>query len=113
MASFERWDVFKFPYPYTNRPVTEHRPALLVAVIDEDPGLLSVMMMTSAGNRFSPSDVAIGDAGAVGLPAPSVVPTARIATVDTVLAARLSADVRHEVRELLRRRIDNAGEGRP
>jgi mRNA interferase MazF len=91
MPSFERWDVVKVPYPYTHRPVTEHRPALVVAVVDEGPGLLWVLMITSAANRTWPGDVAMADAGAVGLPAPSVVRTAKIAIIDAALAGRLGS----------------------
>jgi len=113
MPNFDRWDVVKVPYPYTNRPVTEHRPALVVATIAEGPGLLWVMMITSAANRSWPSDVPIADADGVGLPARSVVRTAKIATIDAVLAGRLgslpNAD-RDQVRITLRRRL--AIEGR-
>jgi len=91
MPVFEPWDVVKVPYPYTNRPVTEHRPALVVANIQEGPGLVWVMMITSAGNRPWPGDVAVSDLGTAGLPAPSVIRTAKIATIDAALAARLGA----------------------
>ncbi|KAA5605520.1 type II toxin-antitoxin system PemK/MazF family toxin [Roseospira marina] len=91
MPAFEPWDVVKVPYPYTNRPATEHRPALVVARIAEGPGLLWVLMITSAANRAWPCDVPISDLGAAGLPVPSVVRTAKIATIDTALATRLGA----------------------
>jgi len=113
MPTFERWDVVKVPYPYTNRPITEHRPALVVAVVDEGPGLLWVLMITSAANRPWPGDVPIGDAGAVGLPAPSVVRSAKVATVDAVLAGRLGSLAgaeRNEVGAALRRRLESAGD---
>jgi mRNA interferase MazF len=116
MPSFERFDVVKLPYPYTNRPVHEHRPGLVVAVIEEGPGLLWVMMITSAANRAWPGDVVIGDAGAVGLPAPSVIRTAKIATVDAALAdrlGRLGAGERKEVEDVLGRRFALPWNARP
>ncbi|MBB4268012.1 type II toxin-antitoxin system PemK/MazF family toxin [Roseospira visakhapatnamensis] len=108
MPVFERWDVVKVPYPYTNRPVTEHRPALVAAVIEEGPGLLWVVMITSAANRAWPGDVPIVDPGAAGLPAPSVIRTAKITTIDAALASRLGTlpdAERHPVRTSLARRL--------
>lgn len=108
MPACEPWDVVKVPYPYTNRPVTEHRPALVLAVIPEGPRLLWVMMITSANNRPWAGDVAISDLITAGLPAPSVIRTAKIATVDATLAARLGAlpDVdRGGIRAILTRRL--------
>jgi mRNA interferase MazF len=115
MPSFERGDVVKLPYRYTNRPVTEHRPGLVIAVVDEGPGLLWVMMITSAANRPRPSDVSIVDAQAVGSPAPSVVRTAEIATVDVVPAGRLGGLAEaepHQVADAPRRHLANAGDDR-
>lgn len=53
MASFEVWDVVKVPFPFTNRPVEHHRPALIVARHDKagSPDLLWVLMITSGTHR--------------------------------------------------------------
>lgn len=105
MPNFEPWAVVKVPYPYTNRPVTEHRPGLVVASVDDGPGLLWVMMITGAANRPWPSDVPI----AAGLPARSVVRTAKITTIDAALASRLGSlpdAERPHVRTALRRLFD-------
>jgi mRNA interferase MazF len=100
------WTVVKVPFPYTDRPVHQSRPALVVARTAEAAGLplLWVLMITSAANRGWPGDVLISDTAAAGLPAPSLVRTEKIATVDardatplgrlpvpdrTVVAARL------------------------
>jgi len=91
MPTFERWDVVKVPFPYADRPVRQRRPALVVAAgdIQTNHCLLWVLMITSAENRAWPEDVPIGDAAVAGLPAPSVVRTAKIAVIDCRDAERL------------------------
>ncbi len=84
MADFEIWDIVKVPFPYTDRPVRQRRPALIVAAGDLQTfhGLLWVLMITSAENRGWPGDVDPGSTAATGLPAPSVIRTAKIATIE-------------------------------
>lgn len=91
MPDFDAWDIIKVPFPYTDRPVRERRPALVVAAngIQREHGLLWVLMITSAANRGWPGDVAITDLGEAGLPAESVVRTAKIATIETKEAERI------------------------
>jgi mRNA interferase MazF len=93
MAIFEVWDIVKVPFPYTDRPVRQRRPALVVAggEIEAAHGLLWLVMITSAENRGWPDDVRISDLGTAGLPAPSIVRPAKIATVDARDAQRLGA----------------------
>jgi mRNA interferase MazF len=78
------WDLVKVPFPYTNRPVQQRRPALVVAVphIPGAPDLLWVVMVTSAANRGCQGDVAVSNLQQAGLPAPSVVRSAKIATIE-------------------------------
>jgi len=84
MAIFEVWDIVKVPFPYTDRPVRQRRPALVVAAgeIEVTHGLIWLLMITSAENRGWPDDVRISDLRTAGLPAPSIVRPAKIATVD-------------------------------
>ena len=84
MPTFSPWDVIKVPFPYTDRPVRERRPALVVSTqgIQDAQGLLWVLMITSAENRGWTGDVEVSDLSASGLPAPSVVRTAKIATIE-------------------------------
>ena len=91
MASFRQGDVIKVPFPYTDRSTRQSRPALVVSAggIEEAHGLLWVVMITSAGNRGWPGDVPVANLAAAGLPAPSVVRTAKIATIEASDAARL------------------------
>src|SRR5208337_3763176 len=78
------WDVIRVPFPYTDRPVRQRRPALVIAVLGMQAQLrlLWVLMITSAENRGWPGDVALADLPATGLPAPSLVRTEKVASVD-------------------------------
>lgn len=92
MQIFEQGDVIRVPFPYTDRPVRQHRPALVVTSkgTGEHNSLLWVLMITSAENRSWPGDVPFGERYAeAGLPAPSVVRTAKIATIEARHAARI------------------------
>ena len=107
MPPCEVWDLVKVPFPYTNRPVQQRRPALVVAVPDAPgaPSLLWVLMVTSAGNRSWPGDVVVSYLAEAGLPAASVVRPAKIATIDAGDAEWIGClpDVdRLRVREALR-----------
>jgi len=91
MASFEPGDVIKVPFPYTDRPTRQSRPALVVSApaLEDGHGLLWVVMITSAENRGWPGDVAVRNLDMAGLPAASVVRTAKIATIESADAQRL------------------------
>jgi len=91
MASFDVWDIVKTPFPYTDRPVHQHRPALVAAAgdLETDHGLLWIMMITSAENRGWSADGPISDLDMAGLPAPSVVRCAKIATIEARDAERI------------------------
>ncbi|WP_043839093.1 type II toxin-antitoxin system PemK/MazF family toxin [Muricoccus aerilatus] len=107
MRTFEVWDLVKVPFPYTNRPVQQRRPALVVALPQGSgaPALLWVLMVTSAENRGWPGDVLVSDLTEAGLPAASVVRTAKIATIeagDAESIGRLPAADQGQVAEALR-----------
>jgi mRNA interferase MazF len=74
------WDVVRVPFPYTDRPVLQRRPALVIATPTAD--LLWVIMITSAANRGWAGDVDVSDLAGAGLPVPSLVRTAKIATIE-------------------------------
>jgi mRNA interferase MazF len=84
-------DVFKVPFPCTDRPTRQRRPALIVSNPDlqRRHGLSWVLMITSAANRGWQGDVEILDLARAGLPAPSVIRSAKIATIDSGDAERL------------------------
>ncbi len=78
------WSVVKVPFPYTDRPVRQRRPALVVAAgrLTDTYGMLWVAMITSSENRGWDGDVAVSDIAEAGLPAESIVRTAKLATID-------------------------------
>jgi mRNA interferase MazF len=91
MPIFEAWDIVKVPFPYTDRPVRQRRPALVIAAgeLEEAHGFLWLVMITSAANRAWRGDVTISDLRIAGLPAPSIVRPAKLATVEARDAERL------------------------
>jgi mRNA interferase MazF len=93
MPAFDAWDIVKVPFPYTDRPVRQRRPALVIAAkgVQEHHGLLWVLMITSAENRGWPGDVEIADLDSAGLPAPSVIRTAKIATIEAKETERIGS----------------------
>ncbi|WP_123104784.1 type II toxin-antitoxin system PemK/MazF family toxin [Acidithiobacillus sulfuriphilus] len=114
MGSCEVWDVVRLPFPYTNRPVHQYRPALVLAIHNGTgtPRLLWVLMITSAENRGWSGDVEIDDLAGVGLSAASVVRTAKIATVEMDMAdriGRLTLPDRRRVIDAVRDRLAVAG----
>ena len=91
MPTFDAWDIVKVPFPYTDRPVRQRRPALVIAAgeLEEAHGLLWLAMITSAANRAWPGDVLISNLHLAGLPAPSIVRPAKVATIEARDAERL------------------------
>lgn len=91
MPIFEVWDIVKVPFPYTDRPVRQRRPALVIAAgeLAANHGLLWLAMVTSAANRGWPGDVAVTDIKAAGLPIASIVRPAKIATIEARYAEPL------------------------
>jgi Growth inhibitor len=92
MPDFERGDVVRVPFPYTDRATRQHRPALVVSdgLLGADDRLLWVVMITSAENRPWPGDVPLSDTYMdAGLPVPSTIRTTKIATIDAAVADRL------------------------
>lgn len=91
MPVFEVWDVVRVPFPYIERPVRQRRPALVLSAAE--PGashqLLWLAMITSAANIGWPGDVAVSDLAEAGLPIPSIVRPAKLATIEANDAARL------------------------
>lgn len=110
MASFRRGDVIKVPFPYTDRSTRQTRPALVVSAseIEDRHDLLWVVMITSAGNRGWPGDVSIKDPASAGLPVPSLIRCAKIATIeagDAVSLGRISPSLLRQVSARLRQNL--------
>ena len=76
MASFERYDVVRVPFPFSDRQAEKNRPALVIsdaAAFNRPAGHSVMAMITSAGHAPWPLDVPINDLRAAGLPVPSLV----------------------------------------
>jgi mRNA interferase MazF len=93
MPAFKQGDVIKVPFPYTDRPTRQSRPALVVSTgeLERLHGLLWVVMITSAGNRAWPEDVPVSDLKRAGLPFPSVIRPAKIATIEASDASKIGS----------------------
>ena len=91
MRTFERGDVIKVPFPYTDCATRQSRPALVVSTarLKDLHGLLWVVMITSAENRGWPDDVPVTNLKMAGLPSPSLIRSAKIATIDAADASKL------------------------
>ena len=91
MRTFEQGDVIKVPFPYTDRATRQSRPALVVSTarLKNLHGLLWVVMITSAENRGWPDDVPVTNLKMAGLPSPSLIRSAKIATIDAADASKL------------------------
>ena len=109
MPHFERWTVVSVPFPYVERPIRQRRPALVVlAGVGAAQYLLWLLMITAAANRGWPEDVIIDDHAAAGLPIPSIVRTAKIATIaagDAQPLGALPAPVIARIAKILRQRF--------
>ena len=111
MPSFNQGDVIKVPFPYTDRSTRQSRPALVVSAggIEDAHGLLWVMMITSAENRGWPGDVPVRNLALAGLPVPSVIRTAKIATIEATDAAKLGRVSPAVFRQVARRLAGELG----
>ena len=80
---FDAFDIVVVPFPHADRLAEKRRPALVISNRKLSPfGLIWVAMITSADHAPSSSDVTITDLARAGLPAPSVVRTAKIACIE-------------------------------
>lgn len=89
--TFERGDIVAAPYPYVEFPVVRRRPALVIATeLAPDQSLIWVLMITSASNHGWPGDVRIETPfEQSGLRSPSVVRTAKVATIEAASSRRI------------------------
>ena len=103
MPTLERGDLIKVPFPYTDPAARQSRPAVVVSTahLQDLHGLLWVVMITGAENWGWPDDVPVADLKLAGLPVPSVIRSAKIATVYAADASRLGRVSADQVRRLI------------
>ena len=91
MPIFKQGDIIKVPFPYSDRSTGRSRPALVISAgkLQNLHGLLWVVMITSAQNKGWAGDVPVTKLKKSGLPAPSVIRCAKIATIEASDATRL------------------------
>jgi mRNA-degrading endonuclease toxin of MazEF toxin-antitoxin module len=111
--SLAAFDVIVVPFPYSDRLAEKRRPALVISSPALRPfGLVWVAMITSAENASWFCDVAVADLERAGLPAPSVIRTAKIACIEPARvlrrAGRLDKKTAQKVSEQLRQFLGQA-----
>ena len=111
MATFEQGDVIKVPFPYTDRTLRQSRPALVVSTarLEDRHRLLWVVMITSAENRGWPDDVPVANLTMAGLPVPSLIRSAKIATIEASDASKLGRVSAAELKCVSRRLVRGLG----
>ena len=91
MPTFEPGTIIRVPFPYVDKERRHHRPALVIShPVGPTGSLIWALMVTAAENDAWPGDVAIGGTQDItGLPIPSIVRTAKVATVEVSVAATI------------------------
>lgn len=111
MPTFEAGQIIRVPFPYTDRSTRQRRPALVVSrgPVGRGQTLIWVVMITSAANAGWPDDIPLSESQAMtGLPAPSLIRAAKIATVeaaDIEPIGRISSGLRRAVSQTVRNMI--------
>lgn len=101
----ERWEVVAVPFPFSERPGSKRRPALVISARPfNQSGHCVMCMITTKCEPPWPTDHTIIDLTAAGLPAPSII-RMKLFTLDTRLIekklGRLAESDRHAVRNHL------------
>ena len=105
--SFAAFDVIIVPFPYVDRLAEKRRPALVISSAALAAfGVLWVAMITSAANDSWTCDVPIGNLKRAGLPAPSVVRTAKIACIEPGRILRRAGSLDARNASLVASRLD-------
>jgi mRNA interferase MazF len=73
-VAFDRWQVIRVPFPFTDRAASKNRPALVLSsgkAFNTPAGHVVLAMITSAQHAPWPLDCVLEDLATAGLPAPS------------------------------------------
>lgn len=108
MPPFDPGAIVRVPFPFVEKDRRHQRPALVISNgVGPEGALFWALMITAAENAPWPGDVKIGNSPDVtGLPIPSIVRTAKVATVEAAVASqigRLPRPVWRKVETELRR----------
>lgn len=72
--TFDRWDVVVVPFPFSEKPGTKRRPALVLSTaVFSGAGHTVLAMVTSKGHSPWPGDTELVDLAAAGLKMPCLV----------------------------------------
>lgn len=112
--TYERGQVVRVPFPFTDRDAAKNRPALVLSSasrFNTPSGHALLAMITSAKNPPWPLDLPIEDLTSAGLPAPSVI-RCKLFTLDARLIrgvlGRLAKTDADRFSENLRLLLDDA-----
>jgi mRNA interferase MazF len=102
MTRFEAGDIVRVLFPHVESNARRHRPALVVTCepIGPDGLLIWVAMITNARRKSWPGDVRVSDHKSAGLPIPSVIRTAKLATLETAAAEKIGRVPDSDLREV-------------
>ena len=104
---FAPFDVVIVPFPYADRLAEKRRPAIVISAnrLARQHRLVWLLMVTSAENRRWHGDVDVSDLKLAGLPAPSLVRPAKIATADAARVIRRIGRLAAKDAETVRRNL--------
>ncbi|MDH5552539.1 MAG: type II toxin-antitoxin system PemK/MazF family toxin [Nitrosomonas sp.] len=75
IATYNRYDIVKVPFPFTERQANKHRPSLIISsskLFNSYIGHSVMAMVTSAKHSAWPLDTPINDLDGTGLPVSSI-----------------------------------------
>lgn len=83
-TTVKQWDVVVVPFPYSDKLAEKRRPALVLSSdkFNTETGLLWVAMITSTENFGFRGDAEIPVAIKTGLTTPSIIRSAKLATIE-------------------------------
>lgn len=104
-GDIKQWDVVVVPFPYADKQAEKRRPALVVSSdqFNAETGLLWVAMITSTENIGWRGDVEIPIAAKSGLTSPSIIRTAKLATIEQNRVARVNGRIDTKTANKVRR----------
>lgn len=83
-SRYRPWDVVVVPFPYADQQHSVVRPAVIVSTprLHQHTRMYYVAMVTNARHEPWDGDVPISNLKSAGLPVPSIVRPAKLATID-------------------------------